>query len=118
MLKAEGAEYILGKPGTSESAIMYILEEYPGIKYMLATQEGVAMGMADGCAIATGRPSCVNLHIETGLANRISLLHHAWEGGTPLVLTSGNKDVRELAEDRTELAEMVRLFTKWSVAER
>ena len=115
MLKAEGVEYIFGNPGTSEAAIMDILEEYPAIKYMLATQEGVAMGMADGYAIATGRPSFVNLHIETGLANGISLLHHAWEGGTPIVLTSGNKDVRKLAEGRTDITEMVRLFTKWSV---
>ena len=115
MLRAEGVEYIFGNPGTSEAPIMDILEEYPDIKYMLTTQEGVAMGMADGYAIATGRPSFVNLHIETGLANGISLLHHAWEGGTPLVLTSGNKDVRKLAEGRTELSEMVRQFTKWSV---
>ena len=115
MLKAEGVDYIFGNPGTSESPIMDILEEYPGIKYMLATQEGVAMGMADGYAIATGKPSFVNLHIETGLANGISLLHHAWEGGTPMVVTSGNKDVRKLAEGRTELSEMMRLFTKWSV---
>lgn len=115
MLIAEEVEYIFGNPGTSESPIMDILEEYPRIKYVLATQEGVAMGMADGYAIATGRPSFVNLHIDTGLANGISLLHHAWEGGTPMVLTSGNKDVRKLAEGRTELAEMVRLFTKWSV---
>ena len=115
MLKAEGVDYIFGNPGTSEAAIMDILEEYPGIKYMLATQEGVAMGMADGYALATGKPSFVNLHIETGLANGISLLHHAWEGGTPMVITSGNKDVRKLAEGRTELSEMMRLFTKWSV---
>ena len=115
VLRAEGVEYIFGNPGTSEAPIMDILEEYPDIKYMLTTQEGVAMGMADGYAIATGRPSFVNLHIETGLANGISLLHHAWEGGAPMVLTSGNKDVRKLAEGRTELAEMVRLFTKWSV---
>ena len=115
MLRAEGVEYIFGNPGTSEAPIMDVLEEYPDIKYMLTTQEGVAMGMADGYAIATGRPSFVNLHIETGLANGISLLHHAWEGGTPMVLTSGNKDVRKLAEGRTELSEMARLFTKWSV---
>ena len=114
-LRAEGVEYVFGNPGTSEGAIMDILEEYPDIQYMLATQEGVAMGMADGYAIATGRPSFVNLHIETGLANGISLLHHAWEGGTPMVLTSGNKDVRKLAEGRTQLSEMTRLFTKWSV---
>ncbi|MDP7510465.1 MAG: thiamine pyrophosphate-binding protein [Dehalococcoidia bacterium] len=115
MLRAEGVRYIFGNPGTSESAIMASLPAYPDIEYLLATQEGVAMGMADGYACATGRPSFVNLHIETGLANGISLLHHAMDGGTPLVLTSGNKDIRKLTEGRTDLVEMVRQFTKWSV---
>ena len=114
MLRAEGVDYIFGNPGTSESAIMDTLEGFPDLQYMLTTQEGVAMGMADGYARATGRPSFVNLHIETGLANGISLLNNANEGGTPLVLTSGNKDIRALAEGRTDLAEMVRLFTKWT----
>ena len=115
MLRADGVEYIFGNPGTSESAIMALLPRFPDIKYLLATQEGVAMGMADGYAVAAGRPSLVNLHIETGLANGISLLHHAMDGGVPLVLTAGNKDVRKLAEGRTDLPELVRQFTKWSV---
>ena len=115
MLRAEGVGHIFGNPGTSESAIMALLPEYPDIQYMLATQEGVAMGMADGYALASGRPAVVNLHIETGLANGISLLHHAMDGGVPLVLTAGNKDIRKLAEGRSDLAEMVRQFTKWSV---
>ena len=114
MLRAEGVRYIFGNPGTSESAIMASLPSYPDIEYVLATQEGVAMGMADGYASASGQPSFVNLHIETGLANGISLLHHAMDGGTPLVLTSGNKDIRKLTEGRTDLVEMVRQFTKWS----
>jgi benzoylformate decarboxylase len=114
MLRAEGVEYMFGNPGTSESAIMAALPDYPDIKYMLVTQEGVAMGMADGYACASGRPSLVNLHIETGLANGVSLLHHAMDGGTRLVLTAGNKDIRKLAEGRTNLTEMVRQFTKWS----
>ena len=115
MLKAEGVEIIFGNPGTSESAIMALLPEYPDLRYMLATQEGVAMGMADGYAVSGSRPAVVNLHIETGLANGISLLHHAMDGGAPLVLTAGNKDIRKLAEGRTDLSEMVRQFTKWSV---
>ena len=114
MLKAEGVEYIFGNPGTSESAIMDELEAHPELEYKLVLQEGVAMGMADGYARATGKPSFINLHIETGLANGISLLHNAKEGGTPLVLSSGNLDVRELARGRTDLAEMVRLFTKFT----
>lgn len=114
-LRAEGVKYIFGNPGTSESAIMDELERYPDLKYVLVTQEGVAMGAADAYARSTQRPAFVNLHIETGLANGISLLNNANEGGTPLVLTSGNKDMRKLVEGRTELADMVKLFTKWSV---
>ena len=114
MLRAEEVKYIFGNPGTSESAIMSTLPSYPDIEYVLTTQEGVAMGMADGYACATGQPAFVNLHIETGLANGISLLNHAMDGGTPLVLTSGNKDIRKLAEGRSDLVEMVRQFTKWS----
>ena len=114
MLRAEGVRYIFGNPGTSESAIMSSLPSYPDLQYILVTQEGVAMGMADGYSCATAGPSLVNLHIETGLANGISLLHHAMDGGTPLVLTAGNKDIRKLAEGRTDLVEMVRQFTKWS----
>ena len=114
MLRVEGVEHIFGNPGTTESPIMDELEQHPDLKYVLVLQEGVAIGMADSYARATGRPSFVNLHIETGLANSVSLLHNAFEGGTPLVLSSVNKDVRELAHGRTDLVEMVSQFTKWS----
>lgn len=114
MLRAEGVRYIFGNPGTSEGPILDALEDYPDIRYMLVTQEGAAMGMADAYARYRNAPAFVNLHIETGLANGISLLANAAEGGTPLVLTSANKDIRKLAEGRTDLVEMVRQFCKWS----
>jgi len=114
MLRAEGVEYVFGNPGTSETPIMDALESYPDLKYVLAVQEGVAIGMADAYGRATGRPSFVNLHIETGLANAISLLTNAQAGGSPMVLSAGNKDQRELAHGRTDLTAMVRQFTKWS----
>lgn len=115
MLKAEGVEHIFGNPGTSESAIMDALEDYPELNYILTTQEGVAIGMADAYARCTGKPAFVNLHIDSGLANGVSLLTNAYEAGTPLVLTSGNKDVRKLVEGKSDLVEMVRQFTKWSI---
>ena len=114
MLRAEGVEYVFGNPGTSESPIMDELESFPDLKYTLVMQEGVAMGMADAYARATGRPSFINLHIETGLGNGMSLLHNAFDGGTPLVLTSGNKDIREFAMGRTDVSQMVRVLTKWT----
>ncbi len=88
MLRAEGLRYVFGNPGTSESAIMWALEQQSEIEYVLATQEGVANG--------------------------ISLLTNAREAGTPLVLSAGNKDVRKLAEGRIPLERMVEPFTKWS----
>ena len=114
ILRAEGVRYIFGNPGTTEGAIMHALEDFPDLAYILVTQEGVAMGMADAYARATGRPAFVNLHIETGLANGLSLLFNAFAGGTPLVLTSANSDVRKLAAGRTDLTELTRPFTKWS----
>ena len=113
-LKAEGVKYIFGNPGTSEVPIMEELERHPELEYVLVMQEGVGMGMADTLARATGDPSFVSLHIETGLANSISLLHNAHQGGTPMVLSSANRDIRQLAQGRTDLAEMVRLFTKFT----
>ena len=92
MLKAEGIKYIFGNPGTSESAIMDALEECPEIEYILSTQEGVSMGMADGFARSAKTPTFVNLHIDSGLANGISLLNNAYAGGTPLILTAANKN--------------------------
>jgi benzoylformate decarboxylase len=113
-LRAEGVRYIFGNPGTSEAPIMSALEGYPDLEYVLAVQEGVAMGMADGYARRTGEPAFVNLHIHTGLANGISLLTDSFSAGVPLVLTAGNMDARKVSEGRPDLLKMVEANTKWS----
>jgi len=113
-LRSEGVRHIFGNPGTSEGAIMASLEAYPDLRYILVAQEGVAMGAADGYARATGRPAFVSLHIETGLSNGLSLLFNAFAGGTPLVLSAANSDVGRQVAGRTDLAGLVRPFTKWS----
>ena len=114
MLRAEGVRYIFGNPGTSEAAIMDALESYPELEYILAVQESVAVGMADTYARATGEVGFINLHIDNGLANAFALLIDSKNAGTPLVITAGNKDVRKLAEGRSDLARMAEPFTKWS----
>ena len=113
-LKLQGVEYIFGNPGTSESPIMHELQFHPEFKYVLVFQEGVAIGMADAYSRATGKPAFVNLHIETGLGNAVSLMHNAKEGGSQIVLSAGNLDVREYDRGRTDLVEMVEQFTKFS----
>ena len=89
MLVAEGAEYIFGNPGTSETPFLDVLQDYPQLKYVQALQEGTAVGMADGYARATGRPAFANIHIAGGLANGISALYNAYRGGHAVGVDSG-----------------------------
>ncbi|MCY3784319.1 MAG: thiamine pyrophosphate-binding protein [Chloroflexi bacterium] len=112
-LRAEGVKYVFGNPGTTESPLMDALERAPDLKYILAAQEGVAMGMADGYARASGEVPFVNLHIDTGLSNGLSLLFNAYAGGTPLVLSSVNASLAKMADYRTDLAGLTGQFTKW-----
>ena len=113
VLEAEGVQYIFGNPGTTEGAIMHALEGYPDLEFILVAQEGVAVGMADGYARESGRPAFVNLHIETGLSNGLSLMCNAYAGGTPLVLTAANSSIGKVAEGRTDLVDLARPFSKW-----
>ena len=115
MLKAEGVEYIFGNPGTSEGPIIDLLGDYPELRYILTLQESVAVGMGEAYARATGTASFVSLHVDSGLANGIALMLDALNTGTPMVVTSANYDIRKVNETMTDLAELVRPVTKWSV---
>ncbi len=115
MLKAEGVDYIFGNPGTSEGPIIDLLGDYPEFRYILTLQESVAMGMGEAYARATGRASFVSLHVDSGLANGIALMLDALNTGTPMVVTSANYDARKVNETITDLANLVRPVTKWSV---
>ncbi len=114
MLRAEGVKYIFGNPGTSEAPFIGILHEYPEMEYLMVVQEGVAIGMAEGYARASGEVGFVSLHIDNGLANGFSLMIDQYRTGSPVVITAGNKDVRHLAGGRSDLVEMAAPFTKWS----
>ena len=115
MLKAEGVDYIFGNPGTSEGPIIDLLGDYPEFRYILTLQESVAVGMGEAYARATGRASFVSLHVDSGLANGIALMLDALNTGTPMVVTSANYDARKVNETITDLANLVRPVTKWSV---
>ena len=72
MLIAEGIEYIFGNPGTSETPLLYALQDFPQLKYIQALQEGTAVGMADGYSQATGCPAFANIHIAGGLRHMLN----------------------------------------------
>ena len=114
MFEAEGVEYMFGNPGTSEAPMMAVMDQYPSIEYVLVLQEGVAVGLAEGYARSTGKVPLVSLHIDNGMSNGLSLMIDQLYGGTPMVMTAGNKDIRKLAPGRSDLADMARPYSKWS----
>ena len=114
MFEAEGVEYMFGNPGTSEAPMMAVMNQYPSMKYVLVLQEGVAVGLAEGYARSTGKVPLVSLHIDNGMSNGLSLMIDQLYGGTPMVMTAGNKDIRKLAPGRSDLANMARPYAKWS----
>ena len=92
ILKQEGVELMFGNPGTTELPLMDGLAREPGIRYILALQESVAIAMADGYAQASGKLAAVNVHTSPGLGNSMGMLYDATKAGSPLLLTAGQHD--------------------------
>jgi benzoylformate decarboxylase len=99
VLSTEGVEHVFGNPGTTELPLLDALVEHDGPRYVLALQEATAVGMADGYAMATGRPAVLNLHTSAGLGNAIGNLTNAAANRTPLVVTAGQQDRRHRHHD-------------------
>ena len=92
ILKQEGVECMFGNPGTTELPLMDGLAREPGIRYVLALQESVAIAMADGYAQASGKLAAVNVHTSPGLGNAMGMLYDARMSGAPMLLTAGQHD--------------------------
>ncbi len=117
ILVQEGVSVIFGNPGTTELPLMDGLAREPRIRYVLALQEAVAVGMADGYAQASGRLGVVNVHTSPGLGNAMGMLYDAREAGAPLLLTAGQHDqAMNLTEPIlwSDLPPVARPYVKWS----
>jgi len=116
-LMDEGVRHVFGNPGTTELPLVDVLVEDGEPAYVLALQEASAVGMADGYARATGRPSFVNLHTVAGLANGLGNLANAAAARTPMVVTAGQQDRRHLIAEPLlsgDLVGLARPLLKWA----
>ena len=93
LLKQEGVDIIFGNPGTTELPLMDALATENDLRYVLALQEAVVVGMADGYAQASGRLAVVNLHVTPGLGNAMGMLYDAQKAGSPILVTAGQHDL-------------------------
>ena len=90
----------------------------PGIEYVVALHEGVALGAASYYAQASGITGVVNLHVAPGLGNAIGMLYCALKANSPMIVTAGQQDTRMRLHAPVlghDLAAMAAPVTKWSV---
>ena len=86
--------------------------------YVLGLQEAVVVGMADGYAQASGKPTLVNLHTAPGVGNAVGAMFNAQANKSPLVITAGQQ-VRAMITLQANLTnrDAIRVpdpFVKWS----
>jgi benzoylformate decarboxylase len=116
MLRARGMTTVFGNPGSTE---LPFLEQFPDdFRYVLGLHEGVAVGIADGYAQASGRPALVNLHTAPGVGNAMGAMFTAQANKSPLVITAGQQarslmTLQALLTNR-DAARMPHPLVKWS----
>jgi benzoylformate decarboxylase len=89
LFRAHGMTTIFGNPGSTE---LPMLADFPDdFTYVLGLQELAVVGMADGFAQATGRPTHVNLHTAPGVGNAVGGIFNAQANKSPLVITAGQQ---------------------------
>lgn len=114
---ADGMTTMFGNPGTVEQGFLDILDQLPAFEYVLALQETIAVGIADGYCRAAAAPALVQLHTGVGLGNGIGMMYQAKRGHSPLVVIAGSAGVRYDAMDSqmaADLVAMARPVTKYA----
>ncbi|MBV9197338.1 MAG: benzoylformate decarboxylase [Solirubrobacterales bacterium] len=116
LLRAHGMTTTFGNPGSTE---LPMLSGFPeDFRYVLGLQELVVVGMADGFAQASGRPTHVNLHTAPGVGNAIGGILNAQANKSPLVITAGQQVrphiVIEASLTNRDAAVSPRPYVKWS----
>ncbi|MDZ4769595.1 MAG: thiamine pyrophosphate-binding protein [Chloroflexota bacterium] len=114
---ADGITYMFGNPGTVEQGFLDSLERYPEFKYIMGLQETIAVGIGDGYARATRKPTVVQLHSGVGLGNGIGMMYQAMRGHAPLIVIAGEAGIKYDAMDAQMAADLVGMakpVTKWA----
>jgi len=117
-LIAHDADAIFGNPGTTENPLLDTLADYPGVRYVVALHEGVAVCAAGHYAMASGKTAVANLHVAPGLGNAIGMMYGALKACVPVIVTAGQQDTRMRLRDpilRHDLVAMAAPVTKWAV---
>lgn len=129
-LAAHGVEYLFGNGGTDFAPIAEAVARSEADGAQIPTpvtvpHENVAVGMAYGYAMVTGRPQAVMVHVGLGTANSINNIFNASRQRVPIFFTAGRTPILESgplgsrnnfinwAQEMYDQAGMLRELVKW-----
>jgi len=129
-LADHGTDYFFVNPGTDFPPIVEAFSRAKKTnakvpKPILVPHENLAVGMAHGAYMMTGRPQAVMVHVNVGTANTINNLTNLSRDRVPLILAAGRTPITEKgtfgsrsrpihwAQEMFDQAGMVRELVKW-----
>lgn len=129
-LAARGVDHVFGNAGTDFPPIIEAFAKAmrDGVRVpepITVPHENVAICMAHGVYLATGRPQAVMLHVNVGTANAICGLINAARENAPIFLAAGRTPIMEggafgarnafihWGQEMFDQAAMVREAVKW-----
>jgi len=100
LLKSRGIDWLFANAGTDFAPIIEGLTrgKAAGLdmpEAVAITHENVAVGMAHGYYLVTGRPQAVMFHVNVGTANALMGLINAARDNVPIFFTSGRTPITE-----------------------
>ena len=130
LLAERGVEYLFANAGTDFAPIVeaYARAAHSGLpapKPLLATHENLAMSMAHGYAVASGKVPAVMVHVSVGTANALCGVFNAARENVPILFTAGRSPLTEegmlgardtyihWAQEMFDQAGMLREMVKW-----
>ena len=130
LLARRGIDYLFANAGTDFASI---IEAFAKAKAMgrkvpepvLVPHENLAVSMAHGYYMLTGRMQAVMVHVGPGTANSLNAIMNASRQRVPIFMTAGRTPINEFgaegarnnfihwAQEQFDQASMIREFVKW-----
>jgi benzoylformate decarboxylase len=108
-LQADGLTTMFGNPGSSEEGLLDEIGRTPTLRYILGLQEAALVLMASGYAMATQKPTVLQLHCSVGVGNALGSLYQAFrKQRAPLIVIAGEASAAGDALDAHMALDLVR----------
>ncbi len=130
LLAGRGVEYLFANAGTDFAPLVEAFAKaartgLPVPRPVIAAHENLAVSMAHGWAMVSGRVPAVMVHVSVGTANGVCGIFNAARENVPMLFTAGRSPVTEdgmagardvyihWAQEMFDQAGMVRELVKW-----